>query len=146
MKTFTTLACLALLALAAAPAQSNEPLYSQAELDQMLAPVALYPDAVLTHVLIAATYPVQVVQAARWSAENPGLEGDAALAAAEAQPWDTSVHALVAFPELLARMSDDSRRKERSWTPCSNCANARTTRAICRARTKSASCARPKRS
>ena len=107
MKTFTTLACLALLALAAAPAQSNEPLYSQAELDQMLAPVALYPDAVLTHVLIAATYPVQVVQAARWSAENPGLEGDAALAAAEAQPWDTSVHALVAFPELLARMSDD---------------------------------------
>ena len=107
MKTFMTLVCLAALALAAAPAHSQDPAYSQAELDQMLAPVALYPDAVLTHVLIAATYPVQVVQAARWTAENPGLEGDAALAASEDQQWDASVHALVAFPELLARMNED---------------------------------------
>ena len=56
-------------------AQSNQTNteFSEAELDQMLAPVALYPDSVLTHVLIAATYPLEVVQAARWLEQNPGL-------------------------------------------------------------------------
>lgn len=81
--------------------------FSQAELDQMLAPIALYPDTVLSHVLIAATYPLEVVQAARWSRANPGLSGEYAVAAVEHQPWDPSVMALVAFPELLARMDAD---------------------------------------
>jgi len=81
--------------------------FSQAELDQMLAPIALYPDTVLSHVLIAATYPLEVVQAARWSRSNPGLDGEYAVAAVEHYPWDPSVMALVAFPELLARMDAD---------------------------------------
>lgn len=83
----------------------------QAELDQMLAPVALYPDTVLTHVLIAATYPLEVVQAARWSEKNPKLSGDDAVRAVENEDWDPSVKALVAFPQLLKRMNDDL-----SWT------------------------------
>lgn len=83
----------------------------QAELDQMLAPVALYPDTVLTHVLIAATYPLEVVQAARWSEKNPELSGDDAVRAVENKDWDPSVKALVAFPQLLKRMDDDL-----SWT------------------------------
>lgn len=81
--------------------------FSQPELDQMLAPIALYPDSVLSHVLIAATYPLEVVQAARWSRANRGLEGEYAVAAVEHYPWDPSVMALVAFPDLLARMDAD---------------------------------------
>ena len=90
------------------PSQSAQPApFTEAELDQMLAPVALYPDTVLSHVLIAATYPLEVVQAARWSRHNPSMRGEEAVAAVERQNWDPSVKALVAFPELLARMDED---------------------------------------
>ncbi len=90
------------------PLQSAQPApFTQAELDQMLAPVALYPDTVLSHVLIAATYPLEVVQAARWSRHNPSLRGEEAVASVERMDWDPSVKALVAFPELLARMDED---------------------------------------
>ncbi|MDX5405737.1 MAG: DUF3300 domain-containing protein [Chromatiaceae bacterium] len=88
-------------------ARANDTLWSQAELDQMLAPVALYPDTVLTHVLIAATYPLEVVQASRWVKDNPRLSGEEAVRAVEDKSWDPSVKALVAFPQLLARLSDD---------------------------------------
>lgn len=81
--------------------------FTQAELDQMLAPVALYPDPLLSHVLIAATYPIEVVQAARWTRTNPGLHGEQAVNAVIGQDWDPSVMALVAFPDLLARMDAD---------------------------------------
>ena len=81
--------------------------FSQPELDQILAPVALYPDTVLSHVLIAATYPLEVVQAARWSRSNPGFSGQDAVSAVENRDWDPSVKALAAFPELLARMDQD---------------------------------------
>lgn len=87
--------------------QAGNDYYTQAELDSMLAPVALYPDSVLSHVLIAATYPLEVIQAARWSRERPGLRGEDAVAAVEHHDWDPSVKALVAFPELLARMDED---------------------------------------
>ncbi|MAT50624.1 MAG: hypothetical protein CMK32_05520 [Porticoccaceae bacterium] len=82
-------------------------LYSEAELDQMLAPIALYPDALLSQVLMAATYPLEVVEAARWSADNPGLDGARAVDAVNDMPWDPSVKALVATPPLLARMNED---------------------------------------
>lgn len=88
-------------------ARANDTLWSQAELDQMLAPVALYPDTVLTHVLIAATYPLEVVQASRWVKDNPRLSGEEAVRAVEDKNWDPSVKALVAFPQLLERLSDD---------------------------------------
>lgn len=110
MKLLNTLILSTLLAFGLAissSAQSDEPWFSQAELDQMLAPVALYPDTVLSHVLIAATYPLEVIQAARWSRANPGLSGADAVAAVEHMDWDPSVMALVAFPELLSRMDED---------------------------------------
>jgi len=93
-----------MLFAAPAPALAN---YERAELEQMLAPIALYPDSVLSHVLIAATYPDQVGEAARWSRAHPKLEGEAAVDAVENYDWDASVKALVAFPEVLARMDED---------------------------------------
>jgi hypothetical protein len=80
--------------------------YSQGELDALLAPVALQPDGVLSQVLMAATYPDEVAAAARWSRANPQLRGDQAVRAADPEPWDPSVKALVAFPDLLARMEE----------------------------------------
>jgi hypothetical protein len=90
---------------------TDERWFSEAQLDQMLAPIALYPDTVLTHVLIAATYPLEVVEADRWRQQNLDLDAESALDAVEDQPWDASVKALVAFPHLLSRMSQDLR-----WT------------------------------
>jgi hypothetical protein len=72
----------------------------------MLAPIALYPDALLSQILLAATRPLEVVEAARWARANPGLQGGDAVRAAQQQPWDPSVQSLVAFPQLLARMDE----------------------------------------
>ncbi|HEX7249353.1 MAG TPA: DUF3300 domain-containing protein, partial [Burkholderiales bacterium] len=81
--------------------------FSQAELDQTLAPVALYPDALLSQVLMAATYPLEIVEAARWSRAHPGIQGDEAVSAVQDKDWDPSVKSLVAFPNLLARMDEN---------------------------------------
>jgi hypothetical protein len=89
------------------PVLAGEEGFSQAELDQMLAPIALYPDALLSQVLIAATYPLEIVEAARWSRKNPHLQGENAVAAVADREWDPSVKALVAFPDLLARLDED---------------------------------------
>jgi hypothetical protein len=86
-----------------APYQGRLP---QRELDQILAPVALYPDSLLSQLLMAATYPRDVAEAARWSRDNPGLQGDDAVRAVEREPWDPSVKSLVAFPEILLMMGD----------------------------------------
>ena len=91
------------LALAEPPAARA---YSQAELDQMLAPIALYPDPLLAQVLMAATYPLEIAEAARWSRANFALQGDDAVRAAQDESWDPSVKSLLAFPHLLQRMSD----------------------------------------
>jgi hypothetical protein len=81
--------------------------YEQAELDSLLAPIALYPDSLLSHILIAATYPLEVVQAERWLSEREHLSPEQALAAADEEAWDPSVKALVATPDVLRRMSED---------------------------------------
>jgi hypothetical protein len=95
------------LLLASAQAQAVPPrVYSQAELDALLAPIALHPDGLVSQILIAATYPEEVAAAARWSRANPHLKGDDAVRAAQYEPWDPSVKALVAFPELLASMDE----------------------------------------
>jgi hypothetical protein len=106
------LRCLLSLFLLASPAFAQErpedvPLFSQAELDQILAPIALYPDQLLAQVLMAATYPLEVVQAARRSREHPGLQGQEAVRAVDDKAWDPSVKSLVAFPNLLAQMDAD---------------------------------------
>jgi hypothetical protein len=85
--------------------ESNKP-FTTEQLDQMLAPIALYPDALLSQVLMAATYPLEVVEAARWSQANPNLKGDAAVAAVKDKSWDVSVKSLVAFPQTLQMMSN----------------------------------------
>src|SRR5512134_2398791 len=94
-----------ILALPAARAEERAGL-SQAELDQMLAPVALYPDSLLSQVLMAATYPLEVVEAARWSRAHPGLLGEEAVRAAGDRDWDPSVKSLLGFPHLLGRMDE----------------------------------------
>ncbi|MCO5106241.1 MAG: DUF3300 domain-containing protein [Burkholderiaceae bacterium] len=85
------------------PAQAP---YLQEQLDQMLAPIALYPDALLAQVLMAATYPLDVVEADRFVRQNPGLAGDALADAVEGMAWDPSVRALTQFPSVLAMMSE----------------------------------------
>ena len=81
--------------------------FSEAELEQILAPIALYPDTVLTHILIASTYPIEVVQAERWTAQNPDVTPSDAVEAVSEENWDPSVKALVAFPQILKRLSDN---------------------------------------
>jgi hypothetical protein len=81
--------------------------WSGAELDRLLAPVALYPDALLAQLLIAATYPDEIVTAARWSRMHPELAGEDAVHAADAFDWDPSVKSLLAFPGLIQRMDEN---------------------------------------
>ena len=101
-----------LLAAPAALAEDRAP-FRQEELDQMLAPVALYPDPLLSQVLMASTYPLEIVQAARWSRANPGLKGQAAVNAVEPMDWEASVKSLTAFPQVLAMMSEKLEWTER---------------------------------
>jgi len=80
--------------------------YSREELAQMLAPIALYPDPLLSQILMASTYPVEVMEADRWLRENPGLQGNVLDAALLDTDWDPSIMALCHFPFILARMSE----------------------------------------
>lgn len=84
----------------------TETIFKQEELDQMLAPIALYPDALLAQVLMASTYPLEVVQADRWTQQNKELKDDALAEALENQEWDPSVKSLVQFPDVLAMMGE----------------------------------------
>lgn len=106
MKRFLAALLLAALALLQAPANAQPRVYNQAELDALLAPVALYPDSLLSNILVAATYPEDLRNAAAWSRANPQLTGQDAVRAAEPIPWQPSVKALLAFPDLLARMEE----------------------------------------
>ncbi|MGH8800347.1 MAG: DUF3300 domain-containing protein, partial [Casimicrobiaceae bacterium] len=78
----------------------------QEQLDALLAPIALYPDDLLSQVLIASTYPLEVIEAARFVQQNPGLNGSALDDALRGKRWDPSVQSLAAFPQVLAMMSD----------------------------------------
>src|SRR5262252_4956186 len=86
----------------AAPA---EKLLKPEELEALVAPIALYPDNLLSLVLMASTYPVDVVKADRWVTENKKLKGEQLKAAVDKQSWDDSVKSLVAAPDVLAMMS-----------------------------------------
>ena len=91
----------------AQPAPVFAPTYTAAQIDQWVAPIALYPDALLSQILMASTYPANVIQAAQWSKDNPKMEGDAAIQAVASQPWDPSVKSLVAFPQLMSLMGEN---------------------------------------
>src|SRR5438045_7437762 len=119
MKTFLRHALKPLLVLlvsasvvfAQTPPAPRKAAATQQELDQMLAPIALYPDSLLSQVLMASTYPLEVVEAARWSEQNKGLKGDSLQRALQQQKWDESVKSLCAFPEVLDKMN-----KDLAWT------------------------------
>src|SRR5580700_5428881 len=77
------------------------------QLGDLVAPIALYPDPLLGQILVASTYPLEVVQAYQWLQRNPGLGGPALTQAAQQQNWDASVQALVLFPTVLRQLNDD---------------------------------------
>jgi hypothetical protein len=87
--------------------QQGAPALAPEQLDSLVAPIALYPDPLLSQVLVASTYPLEVVQAARWLKQNPGLQGEALAQAARDQSWDPSVQALVVFPDVLNRLDEN---------------------------------------
>ena len=91
----------------AAPAPAATPTYTAAQIDQWVAPIALYPDSLLSQILMASTYPANVIQAAQWSKDNPKMQGDAAIQDVASQPWDPSVKSLVAFPQLMSLMGEN---------------------------------------
>jgi hypothetical protein len=91
---------------AAQQPSANAPVFKQEELDQLLAPIALHPDSLIAQILMASTYPLEVVQADRWTKQNASLKGDALTKALEAQNWDPSVKSLVQFPQVLTMMSE----------------------------------------
>ncbi len=98
----------------AAPAPPQAPRYPQQtpeQLQQLVAPIALYPDSLVSQILAASTFPEQVVEADRWVQAHPNLMGDALGHSADQQPWDPSVKALTPFPSVLGNMD-----KNLSWT------------------------------
>src|SRR5271154_3418049 len=101
-------------AQAPAPAATSAPppytQLSPEQIQQLVAPIALYPDSLVAQVLAASTYPEQVVEADRWVQAHPDLKGDALGKAVDQQPWDPSVKALTAFPSVLGNMD-----KNLSW-------------------------------
>lgn len=95
---------------APAPAGAAQTL-SPDQLDDLVAPIALYPDPLVSQLLVACTYPLEVVEAQQWLQHNNSLSGTALMDAAKQQNWDPSVTALVAFPDVLNRLNSDVR-----WT------------------------------
>ncbi|HEY7088542.1 MAG TPA: DUF3300 domain-containing protein [Tepidisphaeraceae bacterium] len=95
---------------AAAPAPttqgSDKPPLSSQEIEAIIAPIALYPDSLLAQILMASTYPLEIVQADRWVKANPNLKNDALSTELEKQSWDPSVKSLAGFPDVLAMLSD----------------------------------------
>lgn len=90
-----------------APADQAAPAIPPDQLDSLVAPIALYPDPLLTQVLVASTYPLELIQLEQWLQKNPGLKGDALTTAVQKQDWDASIQAMSVFPDLVKRLSDD---------------------------------------
>lgn len=108
MQTCKHLAIVAAIALALVlPAQAQGAAYSADQLDQLVAPIALYPDSLLMQILMASTYPQEVVEADRWCKDNAGLSGADRENALAGAPWDPSVTSLTAFPDILARLASN---------------------------------------
>src|SRR6186713_785193 len=85
---------------------NKTPPFKKEELEAILAPIALYPDALLAQIFMASTYPLEIVEAARWSKEHPDVKGDAVAGAVQSQTWDPSVKSLCAFPTVLEKMNE----------------------------------------
>ena len=97
----------ALAMLPWARAQDSAPApFKKEEIEQFVAPIALYPDSLIAQILMASTYPLEVVSAARWSKANPSVKDKALEDAMQKQTWDASVKSLTAFPNVLAMMNE----------------------------------------
>lgn len=83
------------------------PTPSPDQLDSLVAPIALYPDSLMSQILVASTYPLEIVQAEQWLSMHSDLQGEALTSAAEQENWDASVQALVVFPDVVKRLSQD---------------------------------------
>lgn len=90
-----------------ASADQAAPPIPAGQLDSLVAPIALYPDPLLSQVLVASTYPLELIQLQQWLQKNPGLAGDALTAAVQKQDWDASIQAMSVFPDLVKRLTDD---------------------------------------
>src|SRR5678816_3192882 len=82
-------------------------LLSPEQLDDMVAPIALYPDPLISQILVASTYPLEIVEANQWLQRNPNIQGAAVSQAAMNQDWDPSIQALVVFPDVLKFLMED---------------------------------------
>jgi hypothetical protein len=89
-----------------AKSEGGDKSFKQEELEQLVAPIALYPDSLVAQILMASTYPFEVVQAGKWAKKNKDLKGDALTKALEKENWDPSVKSLVNFPQVLDMMND----------------------------------------
>jgi hypothetical protein len=92
------------------PPPPAQPLNPQ-QLENLVAPIALYPDTLLSQIMVASTYPIEVVEAQQWLQQNRNLKGQQLMDAARQQNWDPSIQALVAFPDVMTRLNQDIR-----WT------------------------------
>lgn len=90
----------------AAQGSPQAAIFRTEELEQLVAPIALYPDALLAQILMASTYPLEIVSAERWVKANPNLQDQALQDALQTQPWDPSVKSLAAFPQVLTMMNE----------------------------------------
>lgn len=94
-------------ALQSQPPPAPGPALAPDQLEGLVAPIALYPDPLLGQILVASTYPLEVVEAFQWLQRNPGLQGAALTQAAQQQTWDPSVQALAPFPGLVKQLNQD---------------------------------------
>jgi Protein of unknown function (DUF3300) len=99
-------------------AQGTDVVFKPEEIEQLVAPIALYPDSLVSQILMASTYPLEVVEAARWAKANKTLKGDALTAALEKQTWDPSVKSLVNFPQVLDMMNEKLDLTQRLGDAC----------------------------
>jgi hypothetical protein len=88
------------------PTKEEGPAFRPEEIDQIMAPIALYPDKLLAQVLAASTYPLEIVQAGRFVQQNKDLKGEKLMAAAKDKDWDPSVKAMLEFPDVLTMMNE----------------------------------------
>jgi hypothetical protein len=95
------------MSLQNAPPDQAAPTIPADQLDSLVAPIALYPDPLLSQVLVASTYPLELIQLQQWLQKNPGLKDDALTTAVQKQDWDASIQAMSVFPDLVKRLTDD---------------------------------------
>src|SRR4051812_39468647 len=98
------LCCVSLVSASQAQTSGDKP-FTREELEQIVAPIALYPDPLIAQILMAPTYPLEVGAAARGVKANPGVTGKALEEAMQKEPWDPAVKSLTAFPQVIEMMN-----------------------------------------